>query len=245
MHHITTVMLHFQDGEGTVIGARCRDMETGQEFDVQAKCVVNAGGPLSDGLRKYENATFGPPSFSAVLHPVLRAESPLLQAGRPDSAANDYSQQRGSHHASIILQARHAASCPYEIRSLLEPQPKLRRPLRPPFSPEGLGLIVPKTKDGRVVFLLPWMGATIAGTTDNPVEVTAHPRPTTAEVDYILKTLSGFLSIQVSTFIPSLIALLCGRTSHCSPSDSGRQARRAQQLERHQAVGLGPDAHQH
>ena len=33
------------------------------------------------------------------------------------------------------------------------------------YSPEHLGMIVPKTKDGRVVFMLPWQEATIAGTT--------------------------------------------------------------------------------
>lgn len=33
------------------------------------------------------------------------------------------------------------------------------------YSPEHLGMIVPKTKDGRVVFMLPWQDATIAGTT--------------------------------------------------------------------------------
>ena len=38
------------------------------------------------------------------------------------------------------------------------------------YSPENLGMIVPKTKDGRVVFMLPWKEATIAGTTgDFPV----------------------------------------------------------------------------
>jgi len=33
------------------------------------------------------------------------------------------------------------------------------------YSPQHMGLIVPKTKDGRVVFMLPWQGATVAGTT--------------------------------------------------------------------------------
>ncbi len=33
------------------------------------------------------------------------------------------------------------------------------------YSPEHLGMIVPKTKDGRVVFMLPWLSSTIAGTT--------------------------------------------------------------------------------
>jgi glycerol-3-phosphate dehydrogenase len=35
----------------------------------------------------------------------------------------------------------------------------------------GAGMIVPKTKDGRVVFMLPWEGRVIAGTTDEPIEV--------------------------------------------------------------------------
>jgi glycerol-3-phosphate dehydrogenase len=39
------------------------------------------------------------------------------------------------------------------------------------YSPANMGLIVPKTKDGRVVFMLPWLGHTIAGTTDEQVEV--------------------------------------------------------------------------
>lgn len=33
------------------------------------------------------------------------------------------------------------------------------------YSPDHLGMIVPKTKDGRVVFMLPWLQSTIAGTT--------------------------------------------------------------------------------
>ncbi|KAI8462742.1 MAG: mitochondrial glycerol-3-phosphate dehydrogenase [Monoraphidium minutum] len=61
----------------------------------------------------------------------------------------------------------------------------------------GYGMIVPKTKDGRVVFMLPWQGRVIAGTTDTPVELTDRPAATGAEVDFILDALSDFLSIKV------------------------------------------------
>ena len=44
------------------------------------------------------------------------------------------------------------------------------------FAPETCGLIVPKTKDGRVVFLLPWLGGVLAGTTDAPAPVTPRRR---------------------------------------------------------------------
>lgn len=63
-------------------------------------------------------------------------------------------------------------------------------------SPEAYGLIVPKTKDGRVVFLLPWLGAAIAGTTDAPAPLTMEPRATAPEVDFILDALGDYITIK-------------------------------------------------
>ncbi|XP_009079801.1 PREDICTED: glycerol-3-phosphate dehydrogenase, mitochondrial, partial [Acanthisitta chloris] len=34
---------------------RCRDVLTGQEFDVKAKCVINATGPFTDSVRKMDD----------------------------------------------------------------------------------------------------------------------------------------------------------------------------------------------
>jgi hypothetical protein len=39
------------------------------------------------------------------------------------------------------------------------------------YSSASTGMLVPKTKDGRVLFLLPWEEHTVAGTTDAPCEV--------------------------------------------------------------------------
>ncbi|XP_029534936.1 glycerol-3-phosphate dehydrogenase, mitochondrial isoform X2 [Oncorhynchus nerka] len=44
-----------QMGKERVCGARCRDVITGQEFDVRAKCVINATGPFTDALRKMDD----------------------------------------------------------------------------------------------------------------------------------------------------------------------------------------------
>lgn len=65
------------------------------------------------------------------------------------------------------------------------------------YSPENVGMIVPKTKDGRVVFMLPWEGATIAGTTDAPSAVTMTPQATEADVAFILSAIEDFLDVQV------------------------------------------------
>ncbi|KAJ6836693.1 uncharacterized protein M6B38_324930 [Iris pallida] len=65
------------------------------------------------------------------------------------------------------------------------------------YSPEGMGLIVPKTKDGRVVFMLPWLGRTIAGTTDSNTEITMLPEPHEDEIQFILDAICDYLNVQV------------------------------------------------
>src|SRR5690606_24524556 len=51
------------------------------------------------------------------------------------------------------------------------------------FSPPGTGLLIPKTEDGRVLFLLPWLGHTVVGTTDNPALVQADPKPEAEDIE--------------------------------------------------------------
>jgi glycerol-3-phosphate dehydrogenase len=65
------------------------------------------------------------------------------------------------------------------------------------FSPGGMGMIVPQTTDGRVLFLLPWEGSTLAGTTDSSSDITTLPRPRAEEVNFILKELSHFMRTEI------------------------------------------------
>lgn len=66
------------------------------------------------------------------------------------------------------------------------------------FAPPDNGLIIPKTKDGRVLFLLPWLGKTIAGTTDQPEKITMLPKASNEEVDYILEHLREYFDIPLN-----------------------------------------------
>eukprot|EP00002_Diphylleia_rotans_P040332 TRINITY_DN9533_c0_g1_i1.p1 TRINITY_DN9533_c0_g1~~TRINITY_DN9533_c0_g1_i1.p1 ORF type:complete len:595 (-),score=102.03 TRINITY_DN9533_c0_g1_i1:110-1894(-) len=65
------------------------------------------------------------------------------------------------------------------------------------YSPDSTGLIVPETRDGRVMFLLPWEGMTLAGTTDDPCDLTPYPYPRENDIEAILKEISGYLGIPV------------------------------------------------
>jgi glycerol-3-phosphate dehydrogenase len=57
------------------------------------------------------------------------------------------------------------------------------------FMPGKAALLVPRTPDGRVLFVVPWLGRLLLGTTDEPSErAEFDPRTTEAERDYILAT---------------------------------------------------------
>jgi glycerol-3-phosphate dehydrogenase len=61
------------------------------------------------------------------------------------------------------------------------------------YSPPDTGLLIPRTEDGRVVFVLPWLGQTLVGTTDDPAEPTAHPQAREEEIAYILRQVEPYL----------------------------------------------------
>jgi glycerol-3-phosphate dehydrogenase len=56
-------------------------------------------------------------------------------------------------------------------------------------------LMVPKTSDGRVLFVIPWHGHAVAGTTDTPVDAPSfEPRPLEEEIDFVLETAGRFFT---------------------------------------------------
>ena len=56
-------------------------------------------------------------------------------------------------------------------------------------------LMVPRTRDGRVLFVIPWHGHAVAGTTDTPVDAPSlEPKALDAEVEFILETAGRYLS---------------------------------------------------
>ncbi|XP_026314503.1 glycerol-3-phosphate dehydrogenase, mitochondrial isoform X1 [Hyposmocoma kahamanoa] len=137
-NHVAVLKLY--KTAGRLSGARVKDELTGKEWDVQAKCIINATGPFTDTLRKMDD-----PSCREICCP-----------------------SSGVH---IVLPGY--------------------------YSPEHMGLLDPATSDGRVIFFLPWLKGTIAGTTDLPCQVTHHPRPTEDEIQFILTEVKNYLNPDV------------------------------------------------
>jgi glycerol-3-phosphate dehydrogenase len=63
------------------------------------------------------------------------------------------------------------------------------------FLPSTTALIVPKTRDGRVIFAVPWHDHAIIGTTDTPRDdLPLEPRPLPGEIEFLLETIAPYLS---------------------------------------------------
>ncbi|XP_037331621.2 glycerol-3-phosphate dehydrogenase, mitochondrial isoform X2 [Pungitius pungitius] len=139
--------------EEKVCGARCRDVVTGQEFDVKAKCVINATGPFTDSLRKMDNQ---------------------------------------------------------ETKNICQPSAGVHIVIPGYYSPDNMGLLDPSTSDGRVIFFLPWEKMTIAGTTDSPTSVTAHPIPGEDDINFILREIRNYLSPDVEVRRGDVLAAWSG-----------------------------------
>jgi glycerol-3-phosphate dehydrogenase len=65
------------------------------------------------------------------------------------------------------------------------------------FLPGETAIMVPHTRDGRVIFAIPWHGHTVVGTTDTPIPAsTLEPTAKTEEIDFILETARDYLAKQ-------------------------------------------------
>lgn len=136
--------LQSQDTKSAALQSlKVKDQFTGQTFEVQAKCFVNATGVWVDDIR---NMDANAQSSQGNQGGIAKTVEPMVQASQGIHLVVDRS-----------------------------------------FWPHDHALIVPKTSDGRVLFVIPWLGKTILGTTDTArADAPLEPRPLDSEVEFIL-----------------------------------------------------------
>ncbi len=82
-----------------------------------------------------------------------------------------------------------------EAEPIIAPSQGVHIVLDRSFLPGDTAIMVPHTRDGRVMFAIPWHGHAVVGTTDTPIaEPSLEPRPMDGEVEFILETASGYLA---------------------------------------------------
>jgi glycerol-3-phosphate dehydrogenase len=127
-----------RDEEGYVNGLTARDEETGEEFSISARIVINATGVFTDEVRRMADAN----------------AEPLMVTSQGIHLVFDRSFLKGD-----------------------------------------TALMVPRTPDGRVLFVIPWHDHAVAGTTDTPVDgPSLEPKAFDEEIEFILETAGRYLT---------------------------------------------------
>jgi len=123
---------------GMVSGLSCRDEESGKEYRLKAKVVINATGIFSDEIRLMDDAA------------AVRAVQP----------------SQGVH---LVFE-----------RDFLQ---------------GDSAIMVPHTDDGRVLFVIPWHGKVLVGTTDTAMDkAELEPRALEDEINFILRNAARYLA---------------------------------------------------
>lgn len=76
------------------------------------------------------------------------------------------------------------------------------------YLPNDEGLMIPKTEDGRVLFILPWMGQCLVGTTDDATELETYPKVKEEDVQYILRHLKIYFDLEIDK--SEILSSWCG-----------------------------------
>ncbi|GIJ84141.1 mitochondrial glycerol-3-phosphate dehydrogenase [Aspergillus pseudoviridinutans] len=97
-----------------------------------------------------------------------------------------------------------------DVKEIVAPSAGVHVILPGYYSPSKMGLIDPSTSDGRVIFFLPWQGNTIAGTTDQPTEITSQPEPSEKDINWILSEVRGYLAPDINVERSDVLAAWSG-----------------------------------
>ncbi len=91
--------------------------------------------------------------------------------------------------ADSILSLGHKAAKP-----IIKVSQGIHLVLKREFLESEEALMIPKTSDGRVLFVVPWKDYLLVGTTDTPMsKPETHPKALDEEIQFILKTLQNYL----------------------------------------------------
>jgi glycerol-3-phosphate dehydrogenase len=123
-----------------------------------------------------------------------------------------------------------------DVREIVAPSAGVHVVLPGYYSPANMGLIDPKTSDGRVIFFLPWQGNTIAGTTDAPTNITPNPVPGEEEIDWILSEIRRYLAPDINVRRGDVLAAWSG----IRPLVKDPKAKNTESLVRNHLIDFSP-----
>ncbi|MEN8226766.1 MAG: glycerol-3-phosphate dehydrogenase/oxidase [Bacteroidota bacterium] len=111
-----------------------------------------------------------------------------------------------------------------DARDIVKPSQGVHLVLDRQFLKGEEALMIPKTSDGRVLFLVPWHNRIVVGTTDEEKQrAELEPQAEESEVSYILETASRYLSIPPKK--EDVLSLFTGLRPLAAPSGDGKKTK--------------------
>lgn len=92
------------------------------------------------------------------------------------------------------------------------------------FLPGNDAIMIPKTDDGRVLFLVPWHNRVVVGTTDTLLNNhSLEPKPLDSEVDFVLETANRYLNKEATK--EDVLSIYAGLRPLAAPKDKSEKTK--------------------
>ncbi|RLJ61517.1 glycerol-3-phosphate dehydrogenase [Lacinutrix venerupis] len=153
--------------KGIVNGVVAFDVETNEEYALNAKTVINATGVFTDEVLKMDDAA---------------------------------------------------------LKNTIRPSQGIHLVFDKSFLPGNDAIMIPKTDDGRVLFLVPWHDKVVVGTTDTLLDShSLEPKPLDKEIDFILNTSNRYLNKNVTK--DDVLSIFAGLRPLAAPKDKSEKTK--------------------
>ncbi|MGB5418450.1 MAG: glycerol-3-phosphate dehydrogenase/oxidase [Algibacter sp.] len=109
-------------------------------------------------------------------------------------------------------------------KNIIRPSQGVHLVLDKSFLPGNDAIMIPKTTDGRVLFLVPWHNRVVVGTTDTLLDShSLEPEALDNEVDFILETANQYLTKNVSR--QDVLSIFAGLRPLAAPKDKSEKTK--------------------
>ncbi len=83
-------------------------------------------------------------------------------------------------------------------KEILETSSGIHIVLDKKFLPNDEGIMIPKTEDGRVLFMLPYLDKCLVGTTDEKEDLQDNPKVKDKDIEYLLRHIKKYFSVDIT-----------------------------------------------
>ncbi len=111
-----------------------------------------------------------------------------------------------------------------DAKNMVRPSQGIHLVLDKSFLPGEDAIMIPKTNDGRVLFLVPWHNRVLVGTTDTVLDDhSLEPIALDKEIDFIIETANSYLSKRVGR--EDVLSIFAGLRPLAAPQDGSEKTK--------------------